>query len=90
VAELIKDSNLQSLRVRGSKKIIDEFLTRGKSQGEIDIAATGRDANQVYVALGLYLSRHPEYRTRVKLMGERVFLFQDPPEVQDGGSIPTE
>lgn len=86
VAELIKDSNLQSLKVRGSKKIIDEFLARGKPQGEIDIAATGRDANQVYMAMGLYLKRHPELRMRTVLRGDKVFLFQDPEEDQDGGS----
>jgi len=87
VAEkLIKDSNLSSLRTKGSKEIVDDFLAAGKPQGEVEVAATGRDANSVYVALGLYLKRHADLRMRVKLMGERVYLFQDPEEMPDGGS----
>lgn len=89
MAELIKDSNLSSLRVKGSKQIVEEFLARGKPQGEVEVTATGRDANSVYVALGLYLKRHQDLRMRVKLMDERVYLFQDPEEEQDGGSTST-
>jgi len=88
VAEnLTKDSNLSSLRTKGSKEIVDDFLSAGKLQREVEVAATGRDANSVYVALGLYLKRHKDLRMRVKLMDDRVYLFQDPPEeMPDGGS----
>lgn len=86
VAELIKDSNLRSLRVLGSKRIIEEFLASGKPQGEIDIAATGRDANQVYMAMGLYLKRHPALNIRTVLRSDKVYLIKDTEEEQDGGS----
>ena len=83
---LTKDSNLSSLRTKGSKEIVDDFLSAGKLQREVEVAATGRDANSVYVALGLYLKRHKDLRMRVKLMDDRVYLFQDPEEMSDGGS----
>lgn len=87
MAELIRDSNLSSLRSKGSKQIIAEFLARGKSQGEVEIPATGRGSDSVYASLGLYLKRHPELNMRVKQRADRVYLFQDLPEASNDGNI---
>jgi len=81
VAELLKDSSLRTMRTVGSKEIVKQFLDSGAEQKEIEISATGRDADTVYVSLGLFLQRHPTLNLTVhKRQGCKVFLVKHAPE----------
>ena len=89
MANLLKDSTLKDLKKAGSKEIIEAFQATKKDQQEIEISATGRDADTVYVSMGLYLQRHPDLRITVhKREGDRIFLVQhpEPEKVIDNGA----
>lgn len=84
--DLIKPSTMvDEFRIKGSKDIVDAFIESNLKQCEIDVSATGRDANNVYMALGLYLKRHPILRVKVITREDRVFLIRLEGE-QDGKS----
>ena len=86
--ELLKPSTLANFKTMGSKDIVNAFIESNLDQAEVECSATGRDANAVYVALGLYLKRHPILETVVKTREDRVFLIRQrkPAENENAGS----
>ena len=89
--DLIKPATLIDLQVIGSKDILDAFIASKRDQAEVDIEATGRDAQTVYIALGLYLKRHPILETIVRMRKDKVYLFKTPGSAEnaDTDSQPT-
>ena len=60
-----------------SKKIIGDFLLMGVPRAEVDVSATGRDFQQVYSALLMYLRRHTELEVELVREDGAIVLYNN-------------
>lgn len=85
---LLKQTKVKLLRKTvGSKRIVEAFLQQPEPQVEVDIEATGRDAQNVYVALGMWLTRHPELNVEVRFHEKHVLLVRVDPDDEKGNDV---
>jgi hypothetical protein len=86
--DLLKPTKIPLLKkVEGSKRIVEAFLTQPEPQVEVNIEATGRETQNVYVALGMYLTRHPELNVEVRYHEKKVYLVRVNPDDEKGDNV---
>jgi hypothetical protein len=86
--DLLRPTKIALLRkVEGSKKIVEAFLTQPDPQVEVNVEATGRETQNVYVALGMYLSRHPDLNVEVRYHEKKVYLVRVNPDGEKGEDV---
>jgi len=72
----------KDLRKISSKDLVDMFVDADIEAAQIDVTETGRDIDNVYTALTVYLKNHPNLGVRVTQSGGKLFLMKR------GGGIP--
>lgn len=74
--------NLKDIKKLSSKDLVDMFRESNLEAAEIDAESTGRDIDNVYSALTIYLKNHPESGVKVTQSGGKLILMKR------GGEIP--
>lgn len=59
-----------------SRKIVQLFTESGEDKAIVNIKQTGREKQNVYMALHQYLAKHPEFGVSVQLEDGDVVLYR--------------
>lgn len=76
--------NLKDVRKLSSKDLVEMFRKSNLEAAEIEADQTGRDIDNVYSALAIYLKNHPELGVKVTQSSGKLILMKW------GGEIPQE
>lgn len=88
ITSVLIPCSLDVIRRIKSKKIIADFVLMGVPRAEVDVKATGRDFQQVYSALLMYLKRHTELEVELVREDGAIVLYNN--SVRTGGSVYSE
>jgi hypothetical protein len=83
-APFIKPITLGSLRKIDSKRIVNAFLEQAEPEVEVITTSTGREFQNVYVSLMMYVKRNKDLRVAVRMSEKRIILSRVIPD--DEGS----
>lgn len=81
---VLKPVDLKDISRVSSKELVKMFLDSDLEAAEIDASATGRDIDNVYTALTMYLKNHPGLGVQIKAISGKMFL------IKRGGGISQE
>ncbi|MFA6771846.1 MAG: hypothetical protein WCS74_04290 [Dehalococcoidales bacterium] len=71
---ILKPVDLKDLQKLSSKELVDMFITSGHDAAEINMDQTGREIDNVYSALLIYLKNHPDVDVRVTQSDGKLYL----------------
>jgi len=76
MASVIIPCSLDRIRRVKSKKIVDDFRDTDLPRAEVDVSKTGRDFQQVYSALFMYVKKHPELEVELVREDGNIVLYR--------------
>lgn len=80
----IKPIKIGSLRKIDSKKIVNAFLEQPDPEVEVITESTGREFQNVYVALKMFLKRNADLGVSVRMSEKRIILSRTNSESPSG------
>lgn len=78
----IKPIKLGSLKKVNSKMIVDAFLSQPEPEVEVITESTGRDFQNIYVSLKMFIKRNKELNVAVRMSEKRIILSRVTPDVE--------
>ena len=80
--QFIKPIKLGSLKKVNSKMIVDAFLMQSEPEVEVITESTGRDFQNIYVSLKMFIKRNKELNVAVRMSEKRIILSRVAPDVK--------
>jgi hypothetical protein len=80
--QFIKPIKLGSLKKVNSKMIVDAFLMQSEPEVEVITESTGRDFQNIYVSLKMFIKRNKELNVAVRMSEKRIILSRVAPDVE--------
>ena len=78
----IKPIKIGSLRKINSEMIVNAFLEQPDPEVEVIAESTGRDFQNIYVSLKMYVKRNPTLNVEVRMSEKRIILSRVSPNVE--------
>jgi hypothetical protein len=82
VEAFIKPIKLGSLKKVNSKMIVDAFLVQSEPEVEVITESTGREFQNIYVSLKMFIKRNRELNVAVRMSEKRIILSRVTPDVE--------